>query len=108
MGVAPRELLTRIEQGEAPYIVDVRSDVEYRRGHVPGAVHVPFWRVRAHQDRLPKARDQEMIVYCGHGPRAHMAGAALRRLGYQHIDYLAGHMARWSREGLRQSSDALT
>ncbi len=24
-------------------IVDVRSALEYRRGHVPGAVHLPFW-----------------------------------------------------------------
>ena len=80
----------------------MRSKAEYDAGHVPGAVHAPFWQVSAHANVLPEDRDTPLVVYCGHGPRAYMAGAALRRLGFTNITYLAGHMTRWKREGLRE------
>ena len=41
--VEPSDLLALIESGAAPTIVDVRSRGEFAEGHVPGAIHVPFW-----------------------------------------------------------------
>jgi rhodanese-related sulfurtransferase len=98
--VDPHELAAQIEQGLAPVIVDVRSRTEYESGHVPGALHVPFWLVRSTVPGLALKPATPLVVYCGHGPRAYLAGAALRRLGYRTITYLSGHMARWTREGL--------
>jgi rhodanese-related sulfurtransferase len=102
MPLEPRVLLAEIERGAAPVILDVRSRAEYESGHVPGALHVPFWLVRSTIPRLHLRPDTPLVVYCGHGPRAYMAGAALRRLGFHTIAYLAGHMTRWTREGLRE------
>jgi rhodanese-related sulfurtransferase len=48
---------------------------------------------------LPIEPGTPLVVYCGHGPRAYMAGSALRRLGFTQITYLAGHMTRWIKEG---------
>jgi hydroxyacylglutathione hydrolase len=91
-------LLALIERGGAPVILDVRSRQEYDRGHVPGALHVPFWLPRtAPLDLKPGT---PLVVYCQHGPRAYLAGTRLRRRGFRHITYLAGHMTRWTREGL--------
>jgi rhodanese-related sulfurtransferase len=78
----------------------VRSRAEYAAAHVPGALHLPFWQVKSGAPSLALKVDQPVVVYCGHGPRAYLAGAALRRLGFLSITYLAGHMARWTREGL--------
>jgi rhodanese-related sulfurtransferase len=100
--IDPAELLAAIDTGRSPVILDVRSRTEYDAGHVPGAVHAPFWRVRAAMRRLGLPAATPLIVYCGHGPRAYLAGAALKRLGYESITYLAGHMAVWTRRGLRQ------
>lgn len=96
--IAPRELLAQIQAGSPPAILDVRSRQEYRRGHVPGALHVPFWMIRWRLRRVPGARDNPVVVYCGHGPRAWIAGAALRRRGFRGVKYLAGHFKAW-REG---------
>jgi rhodanese-related sulfurtransferase len=93
------ELQQRIEAGAAPAILDVRSRWEYRQGHVPGAVFIPFWAVPFLAWRVPAKRDEPLVVYCGHGPRAWMAGAALRRRGFRDIQYLDGHWTAWSREG---------
>ena len=100
MNIAPGELLHRIEQGDPPVIVDVRSRAEFDRGHVPGAVHVPFWSVAAHRSDIPATPEELLVVYCGHGPRARFAGAALRRLGFRRILYLNGHWSRWQRAKL--------
>jgi rhodanese-related sulfurtransferase len=100
MPLEPRVLLAEIERGAAPVILDVRSRAEYESGHVPGALHVPFWLVRSTAPGLGLKPGTPLVVYCGHGPRAYLAGAALRRLGFHTITYLSGHMARWTREGL--------
>jgi rhodanese-related sulfurtransferase len=100
--VNPDELLRKIDAGEAPVIVDVRTSVEYAAGHVPGAIHAPFQSLRSHLAELPTDRDAPVIVYCGHGPRAYIAGVALGRLGFRNLAYLKGHMARWRRLRLRE------
>jgi hydroxyacylglutathione hydrolase len=96
--VTPAELAARIDSGSPPTILDVRSGREFAAGHIPGAVHVPFWAVVAGH-RVPGNPDEPIVVYCQHGPRAHLAGSALRRRGFQQVAYLDGHMTRWIREG---------
>jgi len=95
--VTADELAARIRAGTAPQILDVRSNMEYARAHIPGAVHVPFWAVPA-RGAGPEARpDEPVVVYCGHGPRAQMAAAALRRKGFRHVELLRGHWQAWKR-----------
>jgi rhodanese-related sulfurtransferase len=101
--IDPAELARRIEEGRAPAIVDVRSGVEYRAGHVPGAVHIPFWSAPWRGREVPAQPDDEVVVYCGHGPRAMMAAAALRRLGFTNVRLLRGHWAKW-KEKLKADS----
>jgi adenylyltransferase/sulfurtransferase len=92
--MTPAELRFRIAAGRAPLILDVRSRWEYHRAHIPGAVPVPFWR--AHSADIPAQPSDEVVVYCGHGPRARWAASALRRRGFTSVDLLDGHWSRWS------------
>ena len=41
--VSAAELDHLIRLGTAPTIIDVRSSYEYQAGHIPGAIHIPFW-----------------------------------------------------------------
>ena len=92
--------LERGQRDGTTLVVDTRSRFEYRRGHVPGAVHVPFWT--APFRRLPVTdRAAPVVAYCGHGPRAWMARLALRARGFGVVRLLDGHFARWRREGRR-------
>ena len=97
--IQPETLAAEIASGSPGAIVDVRSAREFVRGHVPGAVHVPFFSIGRHLSDILSPREGRLVVYCGHGPRARIAAAALRRHGFRHIVYLAGHMARWRKEG---------
>jgi len=82
-------------------VFDVRSAREYVAGHVPGARHMPFWKLFWRTPGLPDTREAPIMVYCGHGPRAWMAKGLLRARGFRRVRLMAGHMRRWRREGNR-------
>lgn len=95
--ISPGDLLARIRAGAAPAILDVRTRAEFVAGHVPGAHHVPFWAVAFRARGIPAAADQPVVVYCGSGPRAGMARAALGLRGFTRVVDLDGHWAAWVR-----------
>jgi len=103
-GCAPHisrtELAERIARGDAPPILDVRSDAEYREAHVPGAVHVPFYSVWTRNEEIPPHDDEALVVYCEHGPRAGLARAGLWLAGAGEVRFLEGHMLAWKQDGL--------
>jgi rhodanese-related sulfurtransferase len=94
------ELDRLIKSGNAPVIVDVRSAYEYRQGHIPGAIHMPFWQSFFRAGNLTAAGNQPVIVYCQHGPRAVIAKFALRQAGHTNVRHLIGHMNEWEKAGL--------
>ena len=95
----PAELLDRLAAPDPPLILDVRSAAEFAAGHVPGAINIPFYAVPFRAGELGPRRDAPIIVYCGHGPRAHLASAALRARGFTRIACLSGHWSQWRAAG---------
>ncbi len=100
--IAPRDLAAALEAGQDPPVLDVRSDGEYRSGHIPGALHVPFTEVaeKTPPVLLERCRHEPVVVTCEHGPRALYAASKLRALGCREVLLLDGHMARWRELGL--------
>lgn len=95
-----QELLAQIKQGHPPLIVDVRSTYEYRYSHVPGAIHIPFWSAFSTKKLAGHKKNQTIVLYCEHGPRAVVAKFAFSLSGFQNISNLAGHMTAWKKAGL--------
>jgi hydroxyacylglutathione hydrolase len=79
--ISPDALLELVERREAPVILDVRTPAEFAAGHVPGARNLPFTDILA--GAVPDGVEpaEPVVIYCGHGPRAWMAGLALRWRG---------------------------
>ncbi len=95
------ELQRRIDAGDAPTVVDVRTSIEFKRGHVPGAVNAPLGKVLVNRVSLPH---EPMVVTCHGGERAYVARRALARHGYRDIQPLEGHMRHWHKAGLPTES----
>ena len=49
------------DAGEA-VIVDVRTSVEYERGHIPGAIAIPRSEIESRMEELP--HEAEILLYC--------------------------------------------
>ncbi len=60
-------------------ILDVRTEAEYERGHIPGSANIPIEQLRARLDELPT--DREIWLVCGVGQRAYYATRALIQRG---------------------------
>lgn len=83
------DLQMSIAEGNAPYIVSLRSAEDYAKGHIPGAVNKKFGDITT----LPK--DEDILVYCYTGQSASFAAATLGVLGYDVQNLLHG-MSSWS------------
>jgi hypothetical protein len=57
-------------------------------------VNVPFTSGLAGSDDVRVLKSQTVVVYCGHGPRAWLAGEALRWREYARVTLLALTLGR--------------
>ena len=94
------ELMKRLNAGQAPILVDVRTPEEYRNGHVPGAINIPVQELDRRLAELSGYRDTELVLYCESGMRAGYAERMLQQQGFTQIRSLDGDMAAWRRAGL--------
>lgn len=92
-------LMARIDAGDAPLILDVRTAAEYAAGHIPGAVNIPHTEIAARMAELGDS-DREIVIHCKSGRRASIAGQQLAEAGYTRVVSLEGHMDGWEANGL--------
>ena len=95
----PQELLKRLESETPPTVVDVRTLLEFRRGHIPGAVHAQTWKILLRLAKIPADRNAELVVTCELGPRARVAMGLLNVFGYRNVVLLGRQMAGWRKAG---------
>jgi len=98
------ELARRIKSSNPPVVVDVRTGFEFRKGHIPGAIHAPTWKILLRLARLPADKNAELVLTCEHGPRAQICRGILGAFGYRNMVLLSGQMAGWRRGGFPQDS----
>lgn len=97
------ELRAKLDRGERPLVVDVRSASSHAEGHIPGAVWIDATafetsvRDRGLQDRF----DDEVIVYCAcpNEASAAMVAKQLMRAGFRRVRPLAGGIEAWASHG---------
>jgi len=94
------ELLKRIESNTAPVVVDTRSEFEFKRGHIPGAINAPVRKILLNRATLPQDKQREMVVHCEHGQRAALARFLLGLYGYRNTTALEGNLEDWKKAGL--------
>ena len=89
------ELLRQMMTERPPLVVDVRSQGEYDRDHVPGAVHIPFYSIGSGLKDLGYSKSDPVVLYCEHGPRTGIAGFSLYLSGFEKVYSLEGNMKGW-------------
>lgn len=94
------ELLRLINSGQAPLVVDVRTQSEYQASHVPGAIHIPFLASFSTDELSGLSSSELLVIYCEHGPRAGIAKWGLSTAGFKNMRYLEGHMSAWKKAKL--------
>ncbi len=74
---------------EGAVLLDVRSDQEYRQGHIPGSMNIPLQSLGKVQSIIDD-RDTPIFVHCLSGGRSRQAAAMLLQMGYRNVKNIGG------------------
>ena len=84
----------------APVILDVREQVEYEMGHIPGAVHVPRGHLETRIEGAVPDRSRRVIAYCATQNRSALAALTMTQLlGYENVEVMTGGFTLWKDRG---------
>lgn len=74
-------------------IIDVRTESEYKNGHIEGVENIVLTSIENNLDKINK--DKPVIVYCQSGARAAIAHSILQKNGFNNIIIYSGGINEW-------------
>ena len=92
--------MMRKEGSAQPQIIDVRTDTEWRSGHIAGAIHVPITELGSRIASLPLDETRPIVAICRAAHRSIPAVRLLQRHGFRSACQLQGGMLAWRRAEL--------
>lgn len=82
IGLSPSvDFKTEINQGAI--IIDVRTEGEYRSGHIKGSLNLPLQSLGQHIQKIPKGKT--IITCCASGMRSASAKGILKSQGFPNV-----------------------
>lgn len=82
------ELKDKLSQGAI--LIDVRSNQEYREGHLQGAINIPDFEIEKRVQREIAKKNQLIVLYCQYGGRSRNSMLIMKKMGYTNIYNLYG------------------
>jgi len=82
-------------QRQDPLILDVRTDLEYKNGHLKDAMLIPVQELQRRVGELDTYREREILVYCATGNRSTVASKILIDHGYENVFNLRHGIVDW-------------
>ena len=86
---------TRLINHEDAVILDVRSDGEFRQGHIVNALNIPESQLAERLGKLGKYRGRPIIMACRTGQISLKAGSTLAANGFEQVYSLHGGILAW-------------
>ena len=100
-----REIKKRLDAGEKFILVDTREDLEWAKGHVPGAIHLGKGVIERDIEKTVPDHDAPLILYCGGGFRSALAADNLQKMGYTNVISMDGGWRGWTESGFPVTKD---
>ena len=94
--VTAKELKEELDQGQDPYILDVRNPVEYEISRIEGSHLIPLDQLLNRLNELDSARD--IVAHCRTGARSAKAIEMLQEAGFRKLRNLKGGVLAWADE----------
>lgn len=95
----PEDVRRKQQGGESFYLVDVREDNEWQKGHAAGAMHLGKGIIERDVEQAIPDHNAEVVLYCGGGFRSALAAEALQQMGYKNVISMDGGWKRWRELG---------
>ena len=93
--ISPELAKERMEKNPKAIILDVRTEGEYKDGHIKNAILVPNETINTTPPKELPNKDAEILVYCRSGNRSRQAAEKLVKMGYTNVHDFGG-VNTWS------------
>jgi hydroxyacylglutathione hydrolase len=87
------DLKAALKRGDAPIVLDVRTEGEWAAGHIEEASHIPLPNLLERMAECPK--DEPLAIICGSGYRSTIAASLLMRAGFTRLQNVMGGMGAY-------------
>ena len=81
--------VNRCRTTKGSVLLDVRTEGEYRQGHIGGSRNIPVEKID-NAVNLLHDKSAPIFVYCQNGSRARKLSSKLRKLGYVEVYNIGG------------------
>lgn len=81
----------------SPVVIDVRTEQEWKAGHLEGAVLIPHEQISEGITKTISDKKKKIFLYCRSGRRSGIAQDLLQKNGYENVINL-GSLEKASRE----------
>ena len=89
----------KLDAGEKMFLVDVREESEWARGHLPNAIHLGKGIIERDIETAIPEKGATIVLYCGGGFRSALAADNLQRMGYSNVISMDGGWREWTQAG---------
>lgn len=99
--ITKEELLEKIRRKETFHLVDVRDTPDYRKEHIPGAVHLLISEMTEEMVERMFGKEDVIVTYSldVHCPAKNIAAKKLRDYGYTNVLAYQGSWREWKEAG---------
>jgi rhodanese-related sulfurtransferase len=101
--ITPDEALVLIEKNKDNsnlVILDVRTDKEFKGGHIENAINLDFYSETFTDDLNKLDKDKIYITHCQAGGRSAKTLEIMEDLGFIEVYNMEGGIAEWKKKGL--------
>ena len=95
----------KLDAGEKMFLVDVREESEWARGHIPNAIHLGKVIIERDIETAIPEKSATIVLYCGGGFRSALAADNLQRMGYSNVISMDGGWREWTQAGFPTIKD---
>lgn len=86
LGVEPAPAAETVTPAAGRYVIDVRTEADWKAGHIEGAILIPHDQIREKISEYVPDRQAPIVLYCSTGRRSALAFDILKELGYENVE----------------------
>lgn len=91
------DLLNDGDDTNDPFVISVRGPDDYAKGHIEGAINIPWTTIAQEANLMRIPPDRDIVVYCYTGHSGGLATTVLNALGYNAQNMKFGIVA-WTKD----------
>lgn len=88
--ITPKEAFDIISAKKNVLLLDVRSEQEYKEGHINGSKSIPLENIRKNPYAVSENKNVPIILYCMKGYKSRLAAELLKKAGYFSVCIMPG------------------